>query len=165
VARIYVYGSTMCLEHPNRIVNEIQSLLLECRAEAAHSSQRVGLENDNRSAIADSVRKISNPAPVRVAAVCPTSRVLAAVTAGNVVGDENGRALDPVMRETASATSRPISTFHPPSHFATGCSAIRPSVLHRTAVTFSTHPPAAWRGGRIHIEARAREQVDECLAC
>src|SRR4030088_2267113 len=49
------------------------------------------------------------------------------------------------MRETASATSLPISTFHPPSHLATGCSAIRSisaasdgrDLLHASACCFA----------------------------
>ena len=35
-----------------------------------------------------------------------------------------GRALAPVIRDTASETSLPMSRFQPPSHCAIGCSAI-----------------------------------------
>ena len=70
-------------------MDQINALLLQRRAKAAHSSEGVGLENHDRFAIANAVGESADPSLVSVTPVGPPRRVLTAVAARNVVGDKN----------------------------------------------------------------------------
>src|SRR3954471_4502837 len=83
-----VNGGALCLEYPDRIVNEIQSLLLQRRTEASHAGQRVRLENHDRPPIAQARGESTYPFLVGVGTIGAPGRILAAVPARDVVGDK-----------------------------------------------------------------------------
>src|SRR5690349_11865663 len=82
-------------------------------------------------------RLYASAPPAPPAEYCPQSRF------GILYATKTGSALAPVMRETALETSRPMSTFQPPIHCASGCAAIL-SISAASAGRLLRHA-SAWR--------------------